>query len=90
MQSPEPFGQPRDRIVRHDCFRQVYLGQVADPLFPPHPGPPETPMDELTRVALEDPAAHCLNIPNDEPTVWRVVFLILFAVLALGTVFVMR
>lgn len=37
-----------------DGFRRVILGQASDPLFPPHPGPPEVPEEELTQEALAD------------------------------------
>jgi hypothetical protein len=72
--------------VRQDTFRKVYLGQVSDPLFPPHPEPPETPEDELTRLAMEDPSA---TEPEAQggPTVWRLIALVFFAVIALGIVF---
>ncbi len=43
------------------------------------------PEDELTRMALADPGA--LDHPDDRPTVWRLVTLILFAVGALAIVF---
>ena len=70
-----------------DGFRRVYLGQVADPLVPPHPGSPEAPEDELTQMALEDPATVVRDIPMLKPTLWRVVFLVVLAVVALTVVF---
>jgi hypothetical protein len=72
---------------RQDGFRRVYLGQVADPLIPPHPGSPEAPEDELTQAALEDPGTGVRDIPLLKPTLWRVVFLLVLAVFALAVVF---
>ena len=73
-------------IQHQDTFRKVYLGQVSDPLFPPHPEPAETPEDELTRLALEDPLAF-EPVPQGGPTLWRVIALLAFAVIALSIVF---
>ena len=70
-----------------DGFRRVYFGQVADPLVPPHPGAPEAPEDELTQAALQDHAAETRDVPMLRPTLWRVVFLVVLAVLALAIVF---
>jgi hypothetical protein len=72
-------------LGRQDGFRKVYLGQASDPLFPPHPGEPEAPEDELTRAALEDPGPEPVNEPR--PTFWRFIILMLLAVLALGLIF---
>lgn len=48
----------------------------------------EEPEEELTRAALEDPAAEEAQAPQEGgPTLWRVVALLAFAVLALGIVF---
>lgn len=48
----------------------------------------EEPEDDLTRAALEDPAADQPHGPLEGgPTLWRVVALLAFAVLALGIVF---
>jgi len=89
---PPADGAPRHEIVRHDCFRQVYLGQISDPLFPPHPEPPEAPEDELTRIALEDPEAHNLGLDLEDtaPTFWRFLAIVFFAVVALGIVFLIK
>lgn len=43
------------------------------------------PEDELTRAALEDPGT--FDAPDDRPTVWRLVVVITFAVVALAIVF---
>lgn len=43
------------------------------------------PVDELTRAALEDPGNY--DAPDDRPTVWRLVVVITFAVVALAIVF---
>jgi hypothetical protein len=77
---------PAQQTLRQDTFRKVYLGQVSDPLFPPHPEPPESPEEELTRLALEDPQATEPE-PKHGPTLWRLIALIAFAILALGIVF---
>ena len=68
-------------------FRRVYLGQVADPLLPPHPEPPEAPEEELALAALEDPGAATRDMPDNRPTLWRMVVLIVVAVVALAIVF---
>lgn len=68
-------------------WRRVYLGQVADPLVPPHPEPPEAPEDELDRAAMEDPGAAVRDMADQRPTFWRVVILIVLAVAALAVVF---
>jgi len=41
--------------------------------------------DELTRAALEDRGP--FDLPDDRPTVWRLVVVIAFAVIALAIVF---
>ena len=43
------------------------------------------PEDELTRAALEDRGPY--DLPDDRPTVWRLVVVIAFAVVALAIVF---
>jgi len=84
--SEETEEDPAERALHQDTFRKVYLGQVSDPLFPPHPEPPETPEDELTRLALEDPLGF-EPPPQSGPTLWRLMTLVAFAVVALGIVF---
>jgi len=88
--SPGDELKSEQKPVPHDCFREVYLGQISEPLYPPHPEPPEAEEDELTRAALADPGASHLEDVPQEPTVWRVVVVILFAVLALGVVFILK
>ncbi len=43
------------------------------------------PEDELTRAALEDRGPY--DLPDDRPTFWRLIVVILFAVVALAIVF---
>jgi hypothetical protein len=77
---------PAEHMLHQNTFRKVYLGQVSDPLIPPPENPPETSEDELTRLALEDPAA-TEPVAQDGPTMWRLLALVAFAVIALGIVF---
>ena len=85
-ETPEiPQSEDDPAAIHQDSFRKVYLGQVSDPLYPAHPGQPESSEDELLRAALEDPAAESLKEPS--PTPWRLVILIALAILALGMVF---
>lgn len=78
---------PEQAILHQDTYRKLVLGEVADPLFPAHPGLPETPGDELTRAALEDPAALEVHRPDHRPTTWRLVTLLVVAAAALAIVF---
>ena len=69
-------------------WRTVYFGQVSRDLVPYHPEPPEAPEDELTREALEDPAAlQQQSSGNPAPTLWRLIVVLLVAVGALAVVF---
>lgn len=79
---------PPDPIsgVPHDAFKQVYLGQVSEPLVRPHPEPPEAEEDELTRAALADPTTP-FDVKRSEPSAWRLVAILLMAALALAIVF---
>ncbi len=43
------------------------------------------PEDELTRAALEDRGPY--DLPDDRPTVWRLIAILTFAVVALAIVF---
>lgn len=83
----EDWVDPEQAILHQDTSRKVYFGEVSDPLFPPHPGAPESPEDELTQAALEDPSAGQLQDTHSQPTLWRVVALLVFAVFALTIVF---
>lgn len=74
-------------ILHQDGYRKVLFGEVADPLFPPHPGAPESSDEELTRAAIEDPAASTAHTASIEPTFWRFVTVLVFAVVALAVVF---
>lgn len=91
MNEPLPGGEA-PLAPPQDTFRKVYFGPLADPLIPAvREDPAPDAEDELTRAALEDPDAQQLNLPQDgQPTLWRLVVLILFAVAALGIVFVRR
>ncbi len=84
---PDEAVDPEQAILHQDTYRKIVLGEVADPLFPPHPGVPETPGDELTRAALEDPAATQIHVGDPSPTVWRLVTLLVVAAAALAVVF---
>ncbi|BDU78885.1 hypothetical protein [Mesoterricola sediminis] len=70
-----------------EAWKPVVMGQLSGGLIPPHPEPPEADEDELTRAALEDPAAQAGHPADAPPTVWRLVFIILVAVAALSIVF---
>jgi hypothetical protein len=83
----EDFQDPEQAILHQDGYRKVMFGEVSDPLIPPHPGAPEATEDDLTRAAMEDPAALRLDLPDPHPTLWRLVALIAFAVTALAIVF---
>lgn len=81
---------PNLPTLHQDGFRQVYFGQLSDPLVRAHPEPAEAEEDELTRAALSDPEAARVHHIHDHPTPWRVVFLLLVAAFALGIVFFKR
>ncbi|HLO65772.1 MAG TPA: hypothetical protein VK188_02055 [Holophaga sp.] len=69
------------------AWRPIVLGQVSEDLVPPHPETPEAGEDELTRAALEDPAALPGTDLEGPPTAWRLVFIVVVAVAALSIVF---
>jgi hypothetical protein len=79
----DPAGEPAPQ----DTFRKIYFGQLSDPLLPEPAVPSDTPEDELTRAALEDPDAYQGEEIDPRPTSWRWVFLLLLAVGALAVVF---
>ena len=85
--APEANVDPEQAILHQDTYRKVMFGEVADPLFPPHPGDPEATNDELTRAALEDPAALEVEQGDPRPTLWRLVTILVFAMGALAVVF---
>ena len=70
-----------------DSFHRIIFGQVEEPLFPAPNIPSGTPEDDLTRAALNDPAAHTVDIQETPPTLWRLVVLIILVVVALAIVF---
>lgn len=87
---PQP---PQDDILDdsvvppQDGFRKVCMGEIADPIFPPHPEPEETPEDELTQAALADPGHAYPEQVQQAPTAWRTVMLLLLGAGALAFVF---
>jgi hypothetical protein len=70
-----------------DSFHRIIFGQVEEPLFPAPNSPSDTPDDDLTRAALNDPAAHTIDIQETPPTLWRLVVLITLVVVVLAIVF---
>lgn len=91
-QDPEPEPELGGTGLQHpvgdrEGWRPVIMGQLVEPLVPPHPEPPEAAEDELTRAALEDPAALAEEPHSAHPHTWRLVFLVLLAVVALSMVF---
>lgn len=77
-------------LVQQDTYRKVLFGQAADPLFPPHPEPPEVPDARLIQQALSD-------VPQPEPTTDRPgtpilhwLLLVAIAIAALGLLFYCR
>ncbi len=70
-----------------DSFHRIIFGQVEEPLFPAPNVPSDMPEDDLTRAALNDPAAHTPDIHDASPTLWRLVVLIIVVVVALAIVF---
>ncbi|MDR1840747.1 MAG: hypothetical protein LBQ86_02355 [Holophagales bacterium] len=80
-------GEIDDIRVKQDGYRSVVFGQIADGLIPPHPGPPEATDDELSVAAMSDPAASEAEDRQSQPTIWRVVFLLVLITVALAIVF---
>jgi len=70
-----------------DSFHRIIFGQVEEPLFPAPNAPSDLPEDDLTRAALNDPAAQIVDIQDTPPTLWRLVVLIILVVVALAIVF---
>ena len=86
-----PLTEPEEpeilEVHPQDSFHRIIFGQVEEPFFPAPNVPSDTPEDELTRAALNDPAAHTLDIHDSPPTLWRFVVLIILVVAALAIVF---
>ena len=81
---------PEDPLVppHQEAWKTVYFGQISQDLVPTPPQPPEAPEDELTREALEDPEALAPEgHGNPAPTAWRLVVMLMVAVVALAMVF---
>jgi len=76
-----------DIQIKQDGYRHVIFGQIADGLIPSRPGPSESTDDELSIAALSDPAASELEKQEQQPTAWRIVFLIVIISVALAVVF---
>ncbi len=70
-----------------DSFHRIFFGQVEEPLFPAPNAPSDTPEDDLTRAALNDPAAHTIDIHEGPLTLWRLMALVILVVVALAIVF---
>ncbi|MGA2080796.1 MAG: hypothetical protein ABSH53_09340 [Holophaga sp.] len=99
---PKPLKKPRfhpsepepelpDQATRHqDAFRKVILGQASDPIFPAPSVPPEVSEEELTLQAMEDRGARMRNRLRPIPLIWRWLFLVVLAVIALTIVLVRR
>ncbi|BDU75036.1 hypothetical protein [Mesoterricola silvestris] len=83
--------EPSERETPHgvdpDAWKAVVMGQASRDLVAPHPEPAEAPEDELEREALTDPAARFREEHDPQPTLWRVVVLVVVAVAALSVVF---
>ncbi len=86
-QEPEPEEPEILEVHPQDSFHRIFFGQVEEPLFPAPNPPTDTPEDDLTRAALNDPAAHTLDIHDSPLTLWRLMALVLLVVVALAIVF---
>jgi hypothetical protein len=78
---------PDQATLHQDTYRKVMFGQAADPIFPPHPAPPEASEDELTQEAMNDPGIEDRDASKPVPTLWRALLLIIVASIALSFVF---
>lgn len=89
--APPPESEPEApeimEVHPQDSFHRIFFGQVEEPLFPPPNPPSDTPEDDLTRAALDDPAAHTLDIHEGPLTLWRLMALVILVVVALAIVF---
>jgi hypothetical protein len=71
--------------IKQDGYRHVIFGQLADGLIPPHQGEPEATEDDLSNAALSDTSTETEN--QNQPTIWRIVFVITLIAVALAIVF---
>jgi hypothetical protein len=79
-----------DIEVKQDSYRRVMFGQIVDGLLPRRPGPNallDDELEELNKAALSDPAAPEVDAPKDQPSAWRIIFLIVLIAFALAVVF---
>jgi hypothetical protein len=79
-----------DLETRQDGYRRIIFGQIADGLLPRRPGPNallDNELEELNKAAMSDPAALEEDAPKGQPTLWRIVFLIMLIAFALAVVF---
>lgn len=87
----EPEPELPDQATRHqDGFRKVVLGQASDPIFPAPSIPPEVSEEELTLQAMEDRGTRRRNRRRPIPLIWRWLFLVILAVIALTLVLARR
>jgi len=84
---PEVQWPEAQELGAQDSFRRIYFGQLSEPLIAEPSTPDPTPDDELTRAALEDPAARDIEWVDPMPTSWRWIFLMVLGIVALATVF---
>jgi len=82
-----PENENGDIQIKQDGYRHVIFGQIADDLIPSRPGPSVSTDDELSIAALSDPAASEQEKQEQQPTAWRIVFLIVIISVALAVVF---
>lgn len=83
-QKPEESEVP---MVQQDSYRRVLFGQASDPLFPPHPAPPEVPEEELRKQAMADSEGSRQRATSLVSPVLRWLLLIAIAAITLGIVF---
>ena len=83
-QKPEESEVP---MVQQDSYRRVLFGQASDPLFPPHPAPPEVPEEELSKQAMADSEGYRQRAAGLVSPVLRGLLLIAIAAITLGIVF---
>ncbi|HNX30503.1 MAG TPA: hypothetical protein PKM35_02775 [Holophaga sp.] len=83
-QKPEESEVP---MVQQDSYRRVLFGQASDPLFPPHPAPPEVPEEELSKQAMADAEGSRQRAAGLVSPVLRWLLLISVAAITLGIVF---